>query len=280
MTAPLARVGDVIAHGEAIPANVFRFVDDANDAWWRTSTDPRKYTWIEGDDDPYDLDEIADRQSYWPMTVTEVDPELRPACFKCGRSTGRIVEVSAAKPRFMHAYGSCESDGEVTEEVAQTFGLEWPRPKSQSAAEVLDMPQLAAAAAAESGPVVLSLPQVPDGTVALVAVEGEVRYETFDGGGTWFRDDRRDEYSLTDVLIEVGPAGVTVEMAPPREPRTWPKLDVPSLVADLPRLVDVDGHGRWSRVVTHHFYPEADPNGAPLTLAGLRELGEVREVLT
>lgn len=99
-----------------------------------------------------------------------------------------------------------------------------------------------------------------------------------------------DEPSSSDerVAVFMGPDAVgwaTVfvalgaQPAGPPEPRTWPKLDGPPEIDDLPRVVDVEGHGRWSRLATHHFYPEADSNGAPLTLAGLRELGQVREVL-
>lgn len=132
-------------------------------------------------------------------------------------------------------------------------------------------------------PLVLTLPVVPAGAVALIGNASGRRWLPY----SWPESDERmwqyrasdAPWSLTSILHDE-PEGVTVEFAPPREPRTWPKLDPAPEIDNLPRTVDVEGHGRWSRLATHHFYPEADPNGAPLTLAGLRELGEVREVLT
>ncbi len=270
-SAPLARVGDVIEHGQAIPANVVGLRDVEDDLWGLT---PRGH-WHMENNVPGCNESCPGSgpisQDYFPYTVTEVDPEPQPACFKCGQSSGRIVEVSAAKPRFMHAYGSCESNGEVTERVAHTFGLEWPRPKSQSAAEVLDLEP-----PAESGPVVLSLPQVPDGAVALVGGTSGKRFARhgddiwgIDGGTTW---------RYRDIMFAEG--SVTVEFAPPREPRTWPKLD-PG-VTDLPTRVTVDGwSGVWVLAARPGgLYRRTGEDELPRTLAELIALGEVREVLT
>jgi hypothetical protein len=77
---------------------------------------------------------------------------------------------------------------------------------------------------AESGPVVLSLPQVPPGAVALVDVISGARWRR-DEDDRWEKEDREGFTLTLGEILQSGP--VTVEFAPPREPRTWPKLDPP-----------------------------------------------------
>jgi hypothetical protein len=189
---PLARVGDVIAHGETIPGNVVHVRDAEGDS--RQLQSVRKHP------------EIVLAHE-WPLTVVEVDPDPQPA-----------------EP---DSYMPC-GHRELLDEIAEMVGAgphddlaEWLR-------RLLP--------AAESGPVVLTLPQVPDGAVALRGEATGTRYElTVDG----WRFGAELVVSLGELLQVEG--SVTVESAPPREPRTWPKLDP---VEDLPAEVDVAGEGR------------------------------------
>lgn len=80
---PLARVGDVIEHGRAIPANVVRMVDadrTAGRSWRRVNGTDFEY--YDADDDEVvleALDPAICNGGWWPMTVVEVDPEPQPA---------------------------------------------------------------------------------------------------------------------------------------------------------------------------------------------------------
>ena len=131
---------------------------------------------------------------------------------------------------------------------------------------------------ADAAPLVLSLPEVPPGTVALIGVETGRRWAR--DGNVWTRPDDGSTVRFARVLDEEF-GSVRAEMAPPREPRTWPKLDAVPEIDDLPDMVEVSGW-RWWRVT------EMDGTGSRYnrpgelfhrTLQQLRELGEVREVL-
>jgi hypothetical protein len=77
----------------------------------------------------------------------------------------------------------------------------------------------------QDGPRTLTLPEVPEGAVALVGVKSRRRY-TPSGEPTpngWIDHAAEMVITLAEVLDNEG--SVTVEMAPPREPRTWPRLD-------------------------------------------------------
>jgi len=101
-------------------------------------------------------------------------------------------------------------------------------------------PLLVADAPDPSTPVVLSLPQVPEGAVALVfhqepakpirftRVEGPLGWRMVDDAGA------AHYWGLLDLLVHYGP--VTVELAPPREPRTWKQLDDAELAEAPPRV--------------------------------------------
>jgi hypothetical protein len=132
-------------------------------------------------------------------------------------------------------------------------------------------------------PLVLTLPQVPEGAV-LVGPRG-MEYTSYEiaeerGGG------RRWECGswhggLGSVLDVEG--SVRVELAP-REPRTWPKLDEEN--ADLPSVVSVERHGVWRRLALpdDRLYEQSDGFGAikvtlRLPLSGLQLLGDVTELL-
>jgi len=88
----------------------------------------------------------------------------------------------------------------------------------------------------QSDPLVLSLPEVPEGAVALIGVrKPHRRYPFHAESGGWRNDDGDGApWKFSAVLHREHPEGVTAEMAPPREPRTWPVLaDAPD---DLPTL--------------------------------------------
>lgn len=141
-----------------------------------------------------------------------------------------------------------------------------------------------------SQPVVLRLPEVPEGAVALVGGRTGKRYtRPDDGTDNWLRHDADDMHWRTwigAILVDEHPDGVTVEFAPPREPRTWPKLDDEP---DAPNMVEVDGQGRFVVAVrrsgeginqtTYVHEDDAESGGITWTLGRLREMGEVREVL-
>lgn len=134
-----------------------------------------------------------------------------------------------------------------------------------------------------SGPLVLTLPEAPAGAVALIANEmdgdGEVRYHR--QGGGWMRDGWSGEAeSLVDILLDEDLTGsVTVEFAPPCEPRIWPKLDGHEFdsLPDAVTVDDDDHRGVWRRCSPKGVLYSDGMTG--MTLADLRELGDVREVL-
>jgi len=200
----LARVGDVIEHGQDIPANVLWVKDEVADGKHEHCEGLWYEDGVECDGTPYSAEKLQHLRGR--LTVVEVDPEPQP--------------------------------------------------------------------------IVLTLPVVPDGAVALIGNKTGKRY-------TW--DPYRSEYSYpkadltTDVwwtnyaaiMQREHPEGVTVEMAPPPEPRTWPKLD--PAPADL-RAVEVEGHGIFRR------HPNTDgwvnDEGILCYWREVLDLGEVREVLT
>lgn len=129
-----------------------------------------------------------------------------------------------------------------------------------------------------AAPLVLRLPEVPEGAVALTFRQDPakpIRFTLTEGPLAWRMVDDAGEvhyWALIDLLAHYGP--VEVEMAPPREPRTWPKLDDAPDYEDAPRVVDVAGEGRWVLEGVRYVYPGASPR----SLHELRELGDVTEV--
>ncbi len=117
----------------------------------------------------------------------------------------------------------------------------------------------------------LVLPRLPEGAVALVAVADGLRYE-LDPNGSFYRADRRDPYSLIDVLAEAGPDGAVPVFAAPDKPRVWPKLEP---VGAAVTKVEVDGHGIWERGGLHGWRQ----GGESRTFLQLLLVGEVREIL-
>lgn len=133
----------------------------------------------------------------------------------------------------------------------------------------------------QDGPIVLTL---PSDAVALIGQRNyRVRYAR-KGPDLWISDDNDGAYSYKLVQILEREGSVTVEMAPPRVPRTWPKLTEEH--ADLPSVVSVERHGTWRRLALpdDRLYEQSDGFGAirvslRLPLSGLQLLGDVFEVL-
>lgn len=277
----LARVGDVIEHGQDIPVNVVRLRDMTEDAWRRLATDPVTYTYM-GYDDPepsYTADQMGKHKHWWPMTVVEVDPEPQPAERDDGAlwCPGFVSRAGVDTDGCLRLKGTATGDNQLDPEPPHWYRCDDPEPHAEHGARSklgrtrctgLPLPP------AESGPLVLTLPVVPDGAVALVGGKSGARWERTTYG--W----KSGGYHLTFPAVLDREGSVTVEMAPPREPRVWPKLDVE---ADLPAEVEVTGEGIWRRVPGTRLFRQGtllDGTIRDGTLADLRELGEVREVLT
>lgn len=109
-------------------------------------------------------------------------------------------------------------------------------------------------AAAQPDPLVLSLPEVHPLIVAAVGIDSERRYTRV--GHLWRREFGEGGLALlVEMLDEEKPDGVRVELAPPREPRTWPKLDGPP--KDLPSVRGASGivYRRWADNSAYYFPP-------------------------
>jgi hypothetical protein len=93
--------------------------------------------------------------------------------------------------------------------------------------------------AAQSDPLVLRRPEVPEGTVALVGVDGD-RYRWLgDGSDQWEAIEPRPGWrGQLGALLDREGTPVRVELAPPREQRTaaeiWRDIRQPSVVLSVP----------------------------------------------
>ncbi len=258
-----ARVDDVIAHGEAIPANVRGVHDKDGDSWWRNTIGHWHMNPSLGASRCVDSDVCRYVDAvFWPLTVTEVDPEPQPA-------------ERSLRDQLLSMWQEYATSSDVVDDAHL---VRWVNALIENLGYASR--RLKRAEAPESGPVVLSLPQVPDGAVALRGNASGRRWTPTPDG--WMYRHGDVPWSLVTILVDEQPDGVTVEFAPPREPRTWPKLD---LVADLPAEIDVAGQGRWRLLPDagrgQRLYRQGESLATmrDATLAELRELGEVREVL-
>lgn len=284
---PRARVGDVIEHGQAIPDNVVRMTDAEGDEWNRWPIEPDMFRC---DREPVTVETLQKQLSFWPMTVLEVDPEPQPAW------TGFVHAFLPGSDDCCNALLAVDSP-RLTGKVRCGNVEDAPchlRPKSQPVEPVeisqncqgcgnyVPPPALhkATCPTRTPGPLVLTLPEVPKGAVALIGNRTGNRYEP--DGVNWESEAWAGTYP--GLLWHERPDGVTPEFAPPREPRTWPKLDPAPQIDDLPDVVAVmreDGDAwHWKRRTDAGFQTRyGRPGHAALTLSELRELGDVREVL-
>lgn len=291
---PRARVGDVIAHGETIPDNVVRMTDSTDradpDPWhwfrhdggWRMGTSGRDASL-----GPLrTLDQLRGTFfSRWPMTVVEVDPEPQPAeppeqkaeRHQLNRPLGAAFDRLAAEariaqahnedgvPLWIHLCGYVEAFPAIVLERRPDGGGcdrcdsgypqrgDW-RPLL---AEASHRPPGPSKPTAEPGPLVLTLPEVPAEAVALVGVESLRRWtpstsEVPSETGKWFSPS--GGYCTWVRVLEIE-GSVTVELAPPREPRTWPKLD--PVPADVLRVRGASG-SIWKRRATEGAWHNED----------------------
>lgn len=244
MPTALAKVGDRIEHGQPIPGNVRVLRDYDGDLWWRNAIG---HFHTNQHADPTTCSGCGGTVKHFtPLTVVEVDPEPQPAdveqCYEC-ETTGQNCWAH----RKADFYNGPEPD--------------------------------------PSQPVVLRLPEVPEGAEALVGRKTGWRWLPYseDGwqNGAGMGDADWAEGTFAEVLAIEHPDGVTLEFAPPREPRTWPKLDpTPSEVRTV-QIIGGPNHAEvWRRDAGMSlFRPAGEPDGAALSLAELRELGDVREVI-
>ncbi len=259
----LAKVGDRIEHGETIPANVVRMTDGSalstpggvarviETGLSRYWTGGRMETWDDGD---------IPRHLY-PLSVVEVDADPAPSGLcEVGPDRIRCAITDSDHRRIYHLGRPYEPQpGEVLPPVRS----------KELTVQYLDEP-------AESGPLVLTLPQVPPGA-ALYANGTRFELDTF---GEWATQDGSWTGTLAGIFAEFADdGGVVVEMAPPREPRTWPKLDPAPEIDNPPLHVDVvTAEGIERCMLWSGRYVRRDHQGY-WTLTELRELGEVREVI-
>lgn len=255
-----ARVGDVIAHGETIPANVVLLRDQDGDLWRRGGKE--QFGCLTDNTGTA----LVDASGWWPVKVVEVDPEPQPAEPKCCGMKAVHLDDCPVGPA-----SESPADSAIIDELVAALHVE----PDQIVAEVeaLRAALYEARQPAEPGPLALTLPEVPAGAVALYGLRTGTRYKA-DPDGVW-RVNSWDG-DLADVLRREHPEGVTVEFAPPPEPRTWPKLD--------PAPEDVVAFRGASGVVYRHasdgyWYPESPGRGQHL-LSHWREVdGPLTEVL-
>lgn len=139
---------------------------------------------------------------------------------------------------------------------------------------------------AQPDPLVLSLPEVPEGTEALTGIESGRRYARgTDSSGETVWAAGIIGGTLGEVL-DGEPDGVRVELALPREPRTWPKLDdAPDGVSKV-EVRRPDGtqfvcarrrDGNWAATIAFADPESAEPNET-FTWGELLGEGDVTEV--
>lgn len=297
---PLARVGDVIEWGQRVSANVVRLEDSADDQWHRAARDPLWFTCMGGD--PVSVAGLRATERWWPMTVVEVDPEPQPvgrwlhdcgkamdsatrpgphACAHCGNAPGPWRELTA-EPQPDGPLLGLATTRQLIEELKARRITAPSRGEAQCLEDATTCLLRALTPAAldyrtaeprDPGPVVLSLPQVPDGAVALIGAESGKRWVPIGGSGRWQVEGTTESLPIYMVIGREG--SVTVEFARPREPRVWEQIDVaPDGEPDL--MVEVEGYGRFARNKFGHWVN--DDHSAP-SFHALRELGDVREVL-
>jgi hypothetical protein len=201
-------IGTVIEQGQAIPDDVDGF--RANDGDFAARTDGLDYgAWAARGCGPRCVGHAYDDFAY-PLTVTAVR-EPDPIC----------DAATCQKPESRAAYWERRFNEEAARgDTAAQQILTLHRERDSIQAEFDELASFVTVRLVD--PLVLSLPQVPEGAVRLIASNG-VRWLP-GSDGVWTREDMPDlEFRLGELLDSV--ESVTVEMAPPREPRTWPKLD-------------------------------------------------------
>lgn len=130
--------------------------------------------------------------------------------------------------------------------------------------------------AAAPDPLVLRLPEGMRQAVALQGAGRWVRSERVPH--KWVQDGAESPRlirCLCEVLLEQEPEGVRVELAPPREPRTWPKLGDDDSRDELPARIEVAG-ASYRRAGDFSYLHEA--TGGLWDWWSLRGRGDVTEV--
>jgi hypothetical protein len=148
-----------------------------------------------------------------------------------------VERLKAPAPLFTNGKGEIHVTAVLDEQGTPRLAVQWPPGVAELAdpeygalrsqiahleVELAATQQMLNVAMQRPDPLVLSLPTVPEGAILVGGTTGR-RYVLLDGW--WRRADGETDYScnLFALLSDEGTA--RVEMAPPREPRTWPKLD-------------------------------------------------------
>lgn len=130
----LAKVGDRIEHGQPIPGNVVRMRDAQNTeghAWVRVPESTTRWDYVFGSNPGKRQGALAERElmaAWFPMTVTEVDPEPQPAkpqVFEVPQPPPGVTRVTLVDPRT-HAllYAAVAPDGDdwyIEDRATQPF---------------------------------------------------------------------------------------------------------------------------------------------------------------
>jgi hypothetical protein len=295
---PLARAGDVIEHGQPIPANVVRLSEaiPVEDRSWRR-VEPGRFEYYDRRQDRVVVGPVNLRMPEWaefyPMAVVEVDPEPQPAepdepvhyyftelrtyATSCGLGIDDDVHATDEAGK-----ATCETcriavDEEPPGVPQPSLGVAWLREaiqrwmpdqwREQAVAVLLELDK-----PTESGPVVLSLPEQPSWAQRATTPDatGDSVIEWVRDGSRWDRADHSLRGLFWHELLANGPVTLA-----PREPRTWPKLDGPP--GDL-RAVEVEGHGVFRRHPNTDGWAKDGSDGLWFWREVL-ELGGVREVL-
>jgi hypothetical protein len=192
----------------------------------------------------------------WRPLLVGGDPAPEPRCSACGSvnppggcnihcPTIVIAQVMATlgvdRPEDVpRAVKDLWADHLLVENASRR-AVEWMQQRDEARAEVErltatleaslgrcrcrichELPELSEASPpAQPDPLVLRLPEVPEGAVALVGVRSGRRYPFHEESGGWRNDDGEGApWKLSAVLHREQPEGVRVEIVPPREPRT------------------------------------------------------------
>lgn len=270
----MTEVNYVIEKGEAIPDDVIGMEGSRGSEWrltskghWHLST--AQITCLHDDcgGDGYALMRAGDR----PLTVTAVrEPE--PPQIEVVATTrvgGADVPIYAEVPERPVERAGWPEETDPAGNGCRYFDELLVALDAENVTSALAEIKRLKAGAPASDPSVLSLPRVPDGAT-LVGPLG-LRWTAIGRRGLYACPEMTTSLRLGELLDEYG--SLTVEIAPAREPRTWPKLDDADSTV---RKVEVHGQGIWTRMPRT---PNAWTQGIQVrTLGQLRELGEVIEV--
>lgn len=281
----MTKIKDVIKKGQPIPDNVTD-VADVTDDHWKLNEPLGWYCTRYWDEAPptnpslYFDDGLRLSTAWGPLTVTAVREPEPPRCPECGCTEDQKSLCRDDWHQQMRAeQRQCKREAcpgtRPVPEPAESGCRHYDRLLATLGAENVTtaLAEIERLKADASDPLVLSLPQVPPGTQALIGGTTGERYNSVAVDGSWRPDtDDPDGFGLNLAEVLEREGSVTVVK---RGPRAWPKIDKPD-DDDLPQTIDVDGYGRWRR---------SSPDGvlftdgtSATTMGELMTWGDVTEV--